>query len=162
MNKYLISLYPNTAQKSWMTSQGFALDIIISDIAVRYRTRYWRKSLILGTRRGSKLHIVSMHRSKTKWILTISVILVPRYACLTGPYYRFWTNSSCTILDWFTRLDEHDSRRPEPGIGEPAYSFLRTNSTRKIVSRGHTGNRRHVTHKRQYPNIAFINYIKNP
>ncbi len=45
----------------------------------------------------------------------------PKYSCLAVPYCPIWTH--CTILEWNARLDEHDSRRHQPGSGEPPQSF---------------------------------------
>jgi hypothetical protein len=56
------------------------------------------------------------------------------------------TNSS--IFEWYSRLDEHHSRRPELGFGKPPHSSEGTDSTWDITSRGYSGKpKAQYTHK---------------
>ncbi len=79
----------------------------------------------------------------------------PRYSCRTVPYCWSWTTSS--LLDsWVVwQIGWHQSRRPQPGSGEPSHSSERTDSTWDVLQEAIQVNQRHNLHIRQHPNIVL-------
>ncbi len=76
----------------------------------------------------------------------------------SGPTAQFLNG-----MQYYARLDEHDSRRHQPGSGEPPQSFGRTYSTWNITAGGHSAaievNEWHHIHNRHYQIITWISYV---
>ncbi len=138
--------------------KAFTFDILISRYynAISHPTSNRIKTSISNTYRVYDINaniyflapkqepVFHVHRRLTamkivKWTLTLNVITWATYSCWAVPYCPIWTHCIIQVLEWYDRLDEHDSRRHQPGSGELPQSFGRAHSIWNITAGGHRG-----------------------